>query len=97
MSDRKKHCPQCDWHHYGNDDVCNHCQNRKSSKCQVVLTFDSEDEKNRFMGQLSDGWGENYVHLKRTEDDFYACKEFHVKNLDEDYEEIFDDFDEDTE
>ncbi len=56
---------------------------------QVLLEFDSAREKREFMGQLSDGWGENYCMLDWNHEDFTPeqkqggwpfdwCKYFHV-------------------
>ncbi len=49
----------------------------------VVLTFDNTDERNKFMGQLSDGWGENVVDLEwdwESGVEFVDCDVFHVTN-----------------
>lgn len=93
MGDRK-HCPQCGWLWDGKSDICPPCQTENNSvKHQVVFTFKSEDEKNHFIGQLSDGWGENYVSLSPLNDkSFYKATEFSVRLYDVEI-----DFDEDTE
>lgn len=31
---------------------------------RVTLVFSTDEEKQEFMNQLSDGWGENYVSLR---------------------------------
>ena len=36
---------------------------KKAKPTEVTLRFPSEYAKDYFLGQLSDGWGENVVHL----------------------------------
>jgi len=96
MNDRKI-CPKCDWGHYSVSDVCDHCL-KQTTKAQVILTFDSVDQKNHFMGQLSDGWGENFVGLKPLNGkSFYEADEFCVHLYDVDFDGSENDLDEDTE
>lgn len=38
--------------------------NQTDYPCAVTLGFRNDEERRKFMGQLSDGWGENYVSLK---------------------------------
>jgi len=47
----------------------------------VTLSFNNETEKNKFMGQLSDGWGENYCTLK-WQGNFDTANQFHIENTD---------------
>ncbi len=37
---------------------------KKAKPCEVTLRFKSEYAKGYFLGQLSDGWGENVVGLE---------------------------------
>lgn len=36
---------------------------RKAINDVVMVTFDSADERDAFIGQLTDGFGENYCHV----------------------------------
>jgi len=38
------------------------------SKPSITLTFASQRAKEYFLGQLCDGWGENYVSINWPED-----------------------------
>lgn len=63
---------------------------------KVTLEFENQAERDEFMGQLSDGWGENFVsltwdelrwHNEETHDytekqDFDQVREFKVELLD---------------
>lgn len=57
---------------------------------EVLLTFDTPGEKQRFMGQLSDGWGENEVTLASQPmwdpklNPFDEIHRFHVTRLSDD-------------
>ena len=54
------------------------------TEVQVVLKFRSEYEKNYFMGQLSDGWGENFVNLEwegKDGNNFYSAEFYNVKPI----------------
>lgn len=54
MSDwDRKVCPKCDWGHYGKKDVCDPCLKKQSSKSELVLTFDSDDEKEYFIDHIN--------------------------------------------
>jgi hypothetical protein len=47
----------------------------------VTLHFENEDEKNYFLGQLSDGFGENYVEIRPMGNlDFYSSHTFRITN-----------------
>lgn len=43
----------------------------------VTLRFKNKEQRDYFMGQLSDGWGENHVAL-RWRGDFYKAASFTV-------------------
>jgi hypothetical protein len=57
------------------------------TKHKVVLVFDTELEKDYFLGQLSDGWGENEVYLDWPENvEMADAEEIHVENCGENWE-----------
>lgn len=51
----------------------------KKATNKVTLMFDSKQEKDYFLGQLSDGWGEKWVDLKFIDTDIYRCWNWHEK------------------
>jgi hypothetical protein len=54
---------------------------RRGPEAEVTLRFKSESEKDYFMSQLSDGWGENLVRLDwpwRDGVKFQNCRTFNV-------------------
>jgi hypothetical protein len=54
---------------------------RRGPEAEVTLRFKSESEKDYFMSQLSDGWGENLVRLDWPWRDgvrFQDCRTFDV-------------------
>lgn len=55
----------------------------KAKRSYVTLVFRSSFEREAFMGQLSDGWGENYCGLAWS-GDFDESTEFRVSLNDED-------------
>lgn len=48
----------------------------------VILRFRNQEEREEFMGQLSDGWGENFVDL-RCVGDFRKANLYTVKLIGE--------------
>ncbi len=40
----------------------------------ITLRFRDEDERNEFLGQLSDGWGENYCRLAWDHERYSAAE-----------------------
>ena len=48
---------------------------------KITIIFDSEEAKDHVVGQLFDGWGENYIDLRRTGKETY-----HAKPIDEAWE-----------
>ena len=50
---------------------------------EITLVFIDEDEKNRFIGQLSDGWGGGFVQIDPDDgQEFYQSVRFLVTNND---------------
>jgi hypothetical protein len=53
---------------------------------EITLRFRSEADKEEFMGQLSDGWGENVCQLFWSDDKtFDETKVFDIELLSDDY------------
>jgi hypothetical protein len=46
----------------------------------LTLHFTSEEQKRAFLGQFSDGWGENCVTYKRTGDDLHIIGVYDPSN-----------------
>lgn len=60
--------------------------NLKPGQVSVTLIFDSEVAKRHVMGQLSDGWGENYVDLDWPGDlEFHESPWFEVMPIDDNW------------
>lgn len=53
---------------------------KKKQACTISLTFKNKSEKDHFLGQMSDGWGENYVNIKSCDPkkDFYKETDFTI-------------------
>jgi hypothetical protein len=63
----------------------------KKPKPQVTFTFRNKAERDYFMGQLSDGWGENKVELKwpwRKGVEFEDCTEFGIELAPDELDEL---------
>ena len=46
-----------------NDSDCTEVEHDRQEPVSVILTFDNPADKKYFLGQLSDGWGENVVEM----------------------------------
>lgn len=68
MSVFDPHCPQ----HSSNVK-----QGSNTKRTEVTFVFNSQEEREHFMGGLSDGWGENYVDLE-WDGDFDQATHFNV-------------------
>jgi hypothetical protein len=51
----------------------------------VILNFKSKEEKARFLGQLSDGWGENFVDLSWDKGDLADAQVVQVEVFEDEY------------
>jgi hypothetical protein len=51
----------------------------------VTFTFDSEEDKSDFLGQLSDGFGENYVTMTYNGVSMDDAAEIHIELIEEDW------------
>jgi hypothetical protein len=48
------------------------CSEHQQAEATVTLHFKSEEQKKAFLGQFSDGWGENYINYDVKGDDLFV-------------------------